>query len=71
MSGFDGTVSYVSREKVIDEGTMHEGQDTCRPYIERDVAAELAFLKIAWRKPSVSAVVRELLRRYKQSKQSK
>ena len=57
MSGFDGT--------------MHEGQDTCRPYIERDVAAELAFLKIAWRKPSVSAVVRELLRHYKQSKQSK
>ena len=56
---------------MTDEGTMHERQDTCRPYIERDIAAELASLKIAWRKPSVSAVVRELLRHYKQSKQSK
>lgn len=54
-----------------DEGTMHEGQDTCRPYIERDLAAELAYLKIAWRKQSVSEVVRELLKKYKQSKQSK
>ena len=58
-----------------DDGTMHGGQDedrdTYRPYIDRDVGAELASLKIIWRKPSISAVVQELLRRYKLSKESK
>lgn len=57
--GWWGAVAVTSRA---------EEQDLCRPYIERDVAAELAARKIAWKKRSISEVVRELLRRSKQSK---
>ncbi|MFA5409656.1 MAG: hypothetical protein WC343_12875 [Bacilli bacterium] len=45
-----------------DDGTMHGGQDgnsqVRAPYVDRDVAADLAYLKIAWGKRSVSDVIR-------------
>ncbi len=55
-----------------DDGTMHEGQDrnsqVRAPYVDRDVAAELAYLKIVWRKQSVSDVIRDLIDQYKKSR---
>jgi predicted CopG family antitoxin len=54
------------------KGTMHEGQDrnsqVRAPYVDRDVAAELAYLKIVWRKQSVSDVIRDLIDQYKKSR---
>lgn len=47
------------------EGTVQEGHDTTQVralYVDRDVAAALAYLKIAWGKQSVSDVIRDLLR---------
>ena len=54
-----------------DDGTMHGGQDgnsqVRAPYVDRDVAADLAYLKIAWGKRSVSDVIRDLIGHYKDS----
>ena len=54
-----------------DDGTMHGGQDgnsqVRAPYIDRDVAADLAFLKIVWGKPTISDVIRDLIDHYKES----
>ena len=54
-----------------DDGTMHGGQDrnsqVRAPYVDRDVAADLAYLKIAWGKRSVSDVIRDLIDQYKES----
>ncbi len=47
------------------KGTVQERHDTTQvraPYVDRDVAAALAYLKIAWGKQSVSDVIRDLLR---------
>ena len=53
------------------EGTMHGGQDgnsqVRAPYVDRDVAAALAYLKIAWGKQSVSDVIRDLIDQHKES----
>jgi len=49
---------------------VQEGRDTTQvraPYIDRDVAADLAYLKIAWGKQSVSDVIRDLIDQYKES----
>lgn len=50
---------------------MHEGQDrnsqVRAPYLDRDVAADLAYLKIAWGKRSISDVIRDLIDHYKES----
>jgi len=55
-----------------DEGTMHEGQDRNSqvrgPYIDRDVAAELAYLRVMWRMQTVSDVIRDLIDQYKNSR---
>ena len=55
-----------------EDGTMHEGQDrnsqVRAPYVDRDVAAELAYLKIVWGKQSVSDVIRDLIDQYKRSR---
>ena len=52
------------------KGTVQERHDTTQvraPYIDRDVAADLAYLKIAWGKQSVSDVIRDLIDHYKES----
>ena len=52
------------------EGTVQEGHDTTQvraPYIDRDVAADLAYLKIVWGKPTISDVIRDLIGHYKDS----
>ena len=52
------------------KGTVQERHDTTQvraPYIDRDVAADLAYLKIAWGKRSVSDVIRDLIDHYKES----
>ena len=58
-------------ERMSDDGTMHGGQDgnsqVRAPYVDRDVAADLAYLKIAWGKRSVSDVIRDLIDHYKES----
>ena len=54
-----------------DDGTMHEGQDgnsqVRAPYVDRGVAADLAYLKIAWGKQSISDVIRDLIDQHKES----
>jgi len=50
--------------------TMQERHDTTQvraPYIDRDVAADLAYLKIVWGKPTISDVIRDLIDHYKES----
>ena len=52
------------------KGTVQGRYDTTQvraPYIDRDVAADLAYLKIAWGKRSVSDVIRDLIDQYKES----
>lgn len=52
------------------KGTVQERHDTTQvraPYIDRDVAAVLAYLKIAWGKRSVSDVIRDLIDQHKGS----
>ena len=52
------------------KGTVQVGHDTTQvraPYVDRDVAAALAYLKIAWGKRSVSDVIRDLIDQHKES----
>ncbi len=52
------------------KGTVQERHDTTQvraPYVDRDVAAALAYLKIAWGKQSVSDVIRDLIDQHKES----
>jgi predicted CopG family antitoxin len=54
----------------VTKGTVQERHDTTQvraPYIDRDVAADLAYLKIAWGKQSVSDVIRDLIDQHKES----
>ena len=54
----------------VTKGTVQERHNTTQvraPYIDRDVAAALAYLKIAWGKQSVSDVIRDLIDHYKES----
>jgi predicted CopG family antitoxin len=45
----------------------HDTTQVRAPYIDRDVAADLAYLKIAWGKQSVSDVIRDLIDQHKES----
>jgi predicted CopG family antitoxin len=54
----------------VTKGTVQERHDTTQvraPYVDRDVAAALAYLKIAWGKQSVSDVIRDLIDQHKES----
>ena len=51
---------------MTDEGTMHEGQDTCRVYVDQIVAAKIAEYGRLWRKTR-GEVVGELLTRWARS----
>jgi len=69
--GHRGGRTLQGGERMSDDGTMHGGQDgnsqVRAPYVDRDVAADLAYLKIAWGKRSVSDVIRDLIDQYKES----
>ena len=62
---------YLQGGERVTKGTIHWGQDgnsqVRAPYIDRDVAADLAYLKIGGGQRSVSDVIRDLIDHYKES----
>ena len=68
--GLDRQAGYLQGGERVTKETVQERHNTTQvraPYIDRDVAADLAYLKIAWGKQSVSDVIRDLIDHYKES----
>jgi len=54
---------------MTDDGTVQEGQNpqVRAPYVDRSVAADLAYLKIVLGKQTMSDVIRHLIDHYKKT----